>query len=307
MDMKYVKGWLKGKSLTSFFKWHQGKKKEEVRFNTAKVHAALSVAQLAAALAGLAAKGSLGGTQDNQKITHRDQVAEKQNMGVVLASAAALVATVCAEAAESAGAHRTHVASAINSGLAAQTSTDMVALTATAATSLRGAATLKSRILENSNNRKTQYQDLLKVGAQLLVSTPSGKKGYKSVSIFVKHNQIVLSCGKKYLGGVLNTSKEYKITNVKEITRDAQGHYLVTLKTNSGNINLLFEDPKQSTVCLDYVLQMTPGQIFQLDKLQETQLHQGLLCESGRKNEIGRKQIAITLTHERSTKAKLFI
>ncbi|KAK6936451.1 VAN3-binding protein-like, auxin canalization domain [Dillenia turbinata] len=76
-----------------------------------------------------------GGTQNNQQITHRDQVAGDQNVGVVFALAAALVATVCAKAAESAGAHRAHVASAINSSLAAQTSTDMVALTATAATS----------------------------------------------------------------------------------------------------------------------------------------------------------------------------
>ncbi|KAK6926228.1 Pleckstrin-like, plant [Dillenia turbinata] len=246
-DMKYMKGWLKGKSLTSFFKCRQEKKKEEIRLHTAKVHAALSVAKLAAAIAGFVSNTTLDETQTSQQITYRDQMAWDRNMNIVVASAAALVAAVCAEAAESAGAHRTLVASAINSGLAAQTPATMVALTATAATSLRGAAVLKSRALTDTSNPHTQNQQLMKLKAQLLVSTPSaGKKEYKFASLCVKNDKLTLTCGKKYLGGVVSRSKEYKVTNVKETNKDAQGRCCVILRTNRGDIKLLFEDPKQS-------------------------------------------------------------
>lgn len=53
----------------------------------------------------------------------------------VVASAAALVATVCAEAAESVGASKAHVAAVISSGIATQSSADIAALTSMAATS----------------------------------------------------------------------------------------------------------------------------------------------------------------------------
>ncbi|RWW55861.1 hypothetical protein BHE74_00037466 [Ensete ventricosum] len=57
-----------------------------------------------------------------------------EKMNAVVASAAALVATVCAEAAESMGADRERAASGISTGLATKTSADMVTLIATAAT-----------------------------------------------------------------------------------------------------------------------------------------------------------------------------
>ncbi|KAK6936452.1 VAN3-binding protein-like, auxin canalization domain [Dillenia turbinata] len=214
----------------------------------------LSVAQLAAAVAGFASSSTLDNTQTSQQITYRYQMVWDHNMNIVVASAAALVVAVCAEAAESAGAHLTLVVSAMNSGLAAQTSADMVALTATAATSSRGAAVLKSRALTDTYNPHAQNQELIKLKAQILVSTPSaGKKEYKFVSLYVKNNKLILICGKKYIGGVFSRSKEYKVTNVKEINKDAQGRCLVSLRTNWGDIKLLFEDPKQSTARLSTI------------------------------------------------------
>ena len=127
-----MQGWLRSKTISSLFNKHKAKKKDEVRLHTAQVHAALSVAQLAAAIAGFAANSS---TEAAQGINiHGGLATWDKDMGAV-ASAAALVATVCAEAAESVGARRAHIASAVSSGLAGQSSVDMMmALTATAAT-----------------------------------------------------------------------------------------------------------------------------------------------------------------------------
>lgn len=128
-----MQGWLGSKKITSLVKGQTGKKKDEVRLHTAQVHAALSVTQLAAAIAGFAAIGIREAAQDiNVHSTNGGMIWDK-NIGAV-ASAAALVAAVCAEAAESAGARRAHIASAVSSGLANQSSVDMMALTATAAT-----------------------------------------------------------------------------------------------------------------------------------------------------------------------------
>lgn len=140
MDFSHMKGWLKGKSLTNLFRSEREKKKEEVRLHTAKLHAALSLTQLAASIAGFATNGNGTEAQDHIKqVTSsnggRATVLEwDQDMGVVVASAAALLTAVCAEAAEALGAKRARVASAVKSGLATQTPIDMITLTATAAT-----------------------------------------------------------------------------------------------------------------------------------------------------------------------------
>lgn len=102
------------------------KKKDDIRLHTASVHAALSVTRLAAAIASVASNcknSSIESAEDADPI-----------IGDIVASAAALVTTVCAEAAESLGAQKTNVSSAINSGLAIQTTDDMITLTAAAAT-----------------------------------------------------------------------------------------------------------------------------------------------------------------------------
>lgn len=129
-----MQGWLIRKTITSLFNKHKAKEKDEVRLHTAQVHAALSVAQLAAAIAGFAANSSTEAAHGiNIHATNGGITTWDKDMGAV-ASAAALVATVCAEAAESVGARRAHIASAVSSGLASQSSVDMMALTATAAT-----------------------------------------------------------------------------------------------------------------------------------------------------------------------------
>ncbi|XP_042503810.1 VAN3-binding protein-like [Macadamia integrifolia] len=250
MNIQYMKGWLRGHSLRSLAKgrhWH--KQVEEIRLETAKIHAALSVAELAAAVAGFATKG--GGFDQLEEIngimgSDDGGGCWNQRMGVVFASAAALVATVCAEAAESAGAHRAHVAAAVNSGLAITSSSDMITLTATAATCLRGAATLKSRLKADTYFSKDL--EMLAKGTQLSMCTPSGDIKLRMLCIYLKHNRLVLRSRKKYLGGFLTSSKEYKIINVIKETKEAQGLHPIRLLTNVGKIVLLFEDEKQCNI-----------------------------------------------------------
>ncbi|XP_035538934.1 VAN3-binding protein-like [Juglans regia] len=220
------------------------KTKEEDRLRTANVHATLSVACLAAAIAGIAANSTKEAAKDVIPISNGDggKVAWDKNMGDIVASAAALIATVCAETAESIGANRAHVASAVNSGLAAQTPVDMITLTATAATCLRGAAILKSRAM--AYDSLSRCPELLEVGAQLAVVTPSGHKRHMRVSIYFKRKQLILSLEKKFLG-VLTTLKKYKIFHVTEETEEAHGNFSISLKSHSGDIKVWFEDENQ--------------------------------------------------------------
>jgi hypothetical protein len=88
-------------------------RREELRLHSAQAqaHAAVSVAQLAAAIAGVMSGCELRrGDGDSSKL------------GAVLAFAAALVATVCVEVAETAGANRPHVTSAVKTGLESRSS-----------------------------------------------------------------------------------------------------------------------------------------------------------------------------------------
>lgn len=127
-----MKGWLKSKSAFWFFRSDQ-EKKEKLRLQTAKLHAVLSLTQLASGIAGFASNSS-SEIRDSPQINYERGGKWSHNMGNVVASAAALMTTVCAEVAGSLGAGRAQVASAVNSGLAIQNPMDMIAVTATAAT-----------------------------------------------------------------------------------------------------------------------------------------------------------------------------
>ncbi|XP_058002488.1 uncharacterized protein LOC131179833 isoform X2 [Hevea brasiliensis] len=237
-----IKGWLRENSLTGILRWKREKKKEEVRLLTAKIHAALSVARLAAAIAGFAATNSMEieKNMDNETV--------KISNGVACASA--LLASACAEAAESVGAHRADVASAVNSGLTIQTPADIITLTAAAATGLRGAATLESRatsILQFPDRNK----EPVKLAAKLSIITPSEQKVLRLVSIHLKHRQLMLCLEKKYMG-VLTTSEEYTILQVIR-EKKVQGYYLLGIKCNGGDIKLLFEDKKQLLVWISSI------------------------------------------------------
>ncbi|KAI3457893.1 hypothetical protein Pfo_014556 [Paulownia fortunei] len=172
MDFKLPNTWLRGKSLTSLLRSQKEKKKEEKRLQTAQLHATLSLTQLAAAIAGIS---SNMGKQESSPYQNGRPDASSQDMGNVVSSAAALVTNVCAEAAESLGAHRSQVRAAVDSGMAIQTPIDMIAVTATAATCLRGVSLLKSRAMAVPLSR---IQEMLKISAEICTIMPSGTRKY---------------------------------------------------------------------------------------------------------------------------------
>lgn len=132
MDLKQPKIWLSGQSFTSLFRRKKESKKEEKRLQTAQLHAALSLTQLAAAIAGISSSSST--KEEGSPFQNGIAGSPSQDMSNVLSSAAALVTNVCVEAAESLGANRAQVRAAVDSGMAIQTPIDMIAVTATAAT-----------------------------------------------------------------------------------------------------------------------------------------------------------------------------
>lgn len=137
-----MKAWMRGELLSSLSRERKRKKKkEEVRLRVAQVHAALSVARLAAAIAGTVASSNMKPMNNTSKClglannnNNRGGEWDENVMNKVVASAAALVAAVCAEAAESVGAERAHIASAVKMGSETRNSSEMLTLTATAAT-----------------------------------------------------------------------------------------------------------------------------------------------------------------------------
>ncbi|XP_016481672.1 uncharacterized protein LOC107802655 [Nicotiana tabacum] len=247
LDLHHMKEWFKSKPLGKFFRSHQ-EKKERLRLQTAQLHAALSLTQLASAIAGFASSSS-SEAQEWYHINSETGGEWSHGTGSVVASAAALMTTVCAEAAESLGAGRAKVASAVNSGLAIRTPMDMIAVTATAATCLRGAAILKSRAKTDPFPR---IPDFLTVGTRIWIIMPSGRKEDKWMTLHSKQNQLVLSLKRKYFGA-LRTSKEYKLINITKESPEAQYNYLLSLKTNNGIIKLLFEDEKQSCMWMSTI------------------------------------------------------
>ncbi|KNA19171.1 hypothetical protein SOVF_064100 [Spinacia oleracea] len=122
-------------SIKKWVKEMKEKRKEGKRLQRAEVHAALSIAGLATALAAIAEESSKGQLEYESCPARR----------AALASAAAVVASQCAQVAESIGAKKDQLSSIIGSAMNGTTTNDIFTLTAAATTSLRGAATLKAR------------------------------------------------------------------------------------------------------------------------------------------------------------------
>lgn len=112
---------FKNVSIKKWLKDIKERRKEEGRLQRAEVHAAISVAGVAAALAALAAENS-----------KKDESSTAKEAAV--ASAAALVAAQCAKVAEAMGAKREQLGRAIGSAMSGTNASDILTLTAAAAT-----------------------------------------------------------------------------------------------------------------------------------------------------------------------------
>ncbi|XP_031503443.2 VAN3-binding protein-like [Nymphaea colorata] len=247
--MHFMKEWLRGSSISTLVKEYKQKRKDQLRIRRAQAHAALSVAEVAAAIAGFAANS--GNSWDP-----------------ALASAASLVAAVCAKAAESMGADRTHVSLIIDSAVGSNSTSNILSLTDSAPTCSRCAAMrrykaqtkLGDSIYQNAplctpqagtdNTETHEYcssmtdEAALSKGADLLVK--GGKKALpRKVSITFKQERVVLKLAKKCFGGAFTTSKQYHIKDVPHQLEEGS-FYLLKLETaDGGTICIFFSDKRQ--------------------------------------------------------------
>ncbi|TVU31613.1 hypothetical protein EJB05_23308 [Eragrostis curvula] len=224
------------------------RRRDELRLHSAQAHAAVSVAQLAAAVAGIVSVCELKPAA----------AASDKRLGPVLASAAALVATVCAEAAETAGANRGRVTSAVRNGLDSRSSAELLTLTATAATCLRGAAALKLRAADlrgissggGSSNAgmAMSISAGIQKGTTLRVCLPCGRVCVRTVAVFPQRGAVALRLGKKRLRGAFATYKDYEVASVGdggncgEAVVEGRPAFPVVVATAEGaTVRLLFE------------------------------------------------------------------
>ncbi|KAH0937496.1 hypothetical protein HID58_004957 [Brassica napus] len=250
--------WKITPSIKKWWKEIKAKRKEEVRLQRAEVHAAVSLAGLAAALAAIASEnaGKDGGNgRPTTKVT-------------AVASAAAVVAAQCAEMAETMGANRDQLSTMIGSAMTGTSVSEILTLTASATTSLRGAATLKARRsckinrlngsapvlpIEDSSDLPPEFDkntSLLAQGTDLFVETPdAGDFKVRTVSMILNKDAKVILKMKKH--NLLRTKKECIVTNVHvELYKDSETEennmedtcYLIVLKTNIGAIKIDMAD-----------------------------------------------------------------
>uniref|UniRef100_J3N518 VAN3-binding protein-like auxin canalisation domain-containing protein n=1 Tax=Oryza brachyantha TaxID=4533 RepID=J3N518_ORYBR len=246
LNVKYMKEILRGHFLNGVAVTgrQQKKRKEELRLQAAKAHASVSVAQLAAAIASIVSVCEL--RPANLKCV---EAADCKKMGTVLASAAALIATVCAEAAEISGADRSRVRSAVKTGLESCSSTELLTLTATAATCLRGAAALKLRADARGISRNSSVginATSFRKGTILRVRLPCGSVRVRTVAFFPQHGTVALRLGKRHLHGVFSTYKDYEVQAVSIDGGEGGGGggpvlFPLALSTAAGVVQLLLD------------------------------------------------------------------
>ncbi|KAJ3681899.1 hypothetical protein LUZ60_014472 [Juncus effusus] len=179
------------------------REKEKARAERAEIHAAVSVARVAAAVASVAS----GAKSENQKL------------GAAMMSATRLLASHCIELAEMSGADQDFVTSAIRSAVDVRAPGDLMTLTAAAATALRGAAAFKQRVQRETINNAAvipfekipcSSPDIWCKEGELLKRTRKGALRLKWVSIYInkKSQQVILKLKSKHIGGALSKNKK---------------------------------------------------------------------------------------------------
>ncbi|PSS11541.1 VAN3-binding protein [Actinidia chinensis var. chinensis] len=201
------------------------KKKDKARVENARMHAALSIAGLATALAAVTAA-------ENSK-------SSGSKMSSAMASATELLASHCIEVAESAGVDHDRVASVVRSAVDIRSLSDIVTLTAAAATALRGEAALKARLPKDAKknaaispcdkgmaeaqrvaafHNSMEEQDPPCVG-DLLQDTPKGLLRWKRVSVYInKKSQVMIKIKSKHVGGALQKKNKCIVYGVCDET-----------------------------------------------------------------------------------------
>ncbi|KAL3644297.1 hypothetical protein CASFOL_012229 [Castilleja foliolosa] len=236
------------KNIVSVKKWLKeikNRRKEGQRLQKAEVHAAISVAGVAAALAAVAA---------GQNSQQRDKSA--------VASAAALVAAQCAKVAEAMGATREQLSSVIGSAVSGTSASEILTLTAAAATSIRGVDTLQARsgyknilsgsshVLPLEDNNEIDFdfdkcKSILARGADLNVETMDGRYLLKSVAVlFNNQGKVVLKMKKLNMLNAFARQQERIVFQVHaelytdSLSEENETGYLVVLTTEKGIVKV---------------------------------------------------------------------
>ncbi|RZC74417.1 hypothetical protein C5167_049892 [Papaver somniferum] len=204
-------------------------KKEKARIDNARVHAALTVAGVAAALV------SITNTAAAENPSSK--------MASAIASATELLASHCLEMAEAVGADHDRVSSVVESAVDVRSPGDLITLTAAAATALRGEAALKARLVakevrninaaavipyqydrsglssaasyssEISDHHEIQHDAPCK--GELLHCIGKGVLHWKQVSVYVnKSLDVMVKLKSKHVGGAFNKKKKYIVYGV---------------------------------------------------------------------------------------------
>ncbi|KAL0340107.1 UNVERIFIED_CONTAM: VAN3-binding protein [Sesamum radiatum] len=175
---------------------------------------------------------------------------------------AALVAAQCAKVAEAMGAKREQLSSVISSAISGTSADEIVTLTAAAATSIRGADTLKARSgyknrlngsspvlpLEDNNELDFNFEQcrsILAKGADLNMETTDGRFLLRSVAVILNNEgKVVLKMKKLNMLNALARQKESFVLDMHaELYKDSEAGemetgYLIVLTTDKGMIKL---------------------------------------------------------------------
>ncbi|KAK2998893.1 hypothetical protein RJ639_024579 [Escallonia herrerae] len=215
---------MRGRTMGRWIKDQKERRKNELRTQNAQLHAAVSVAGVAAAVAALTSSMA---SSEMSTIQHK----APSKTSSAIASAAALVASHCIEIAEDMGADHDQILSAVSSAISARTNGDIMALTAGAATALRGAATLRARLETGygaatmalteeqvEQGKKSNISTVLNFvskGDELLKRTRKGDLHWKQVSFNINSNwQVVAKMKSKHMAGTFTKKKKCVVSGV---------------------------------------------------------------------------------------------
>ncbi|OAY78443.1 VAN3-binding protein, partial [Ananas comosus] len=216
IEMKLLRAGARAKTMGGWLKEQKEKKRAEARTRNAQSYAATSVAGVAAAVAAVVAGAvfSSDGSDSNDR---------NAKMAAAIASAATLVASHCVEMAQVMGAGHDQIAMAVRSAVNAQTCGDIMALTAGAATALRGAATLRARLHretqgiaaligeEKGSEKYSSPLVFVSRGGELLKLTRKGVLHWKQVSVYINSSlQVVVKMKSTHMGGTFVKKKKSK-------------------------------------------------------------------------------------------------
>ncbi|CAO2205046.1 unnamed protein product [Urochloa humidicola] len=228
LDIKLLRAAGRGKTVGAWIKEQREKKRAEARSRNAQAYAATSVAGVAAAVAALVAGAVFSAPPPEQRPKNGGGggASGGTKTAAAVASAAALVASHCVEMAQAIGASHDQILAAIHSAVNAQTSGDVLALTAGAATALRGSAMLRARLHKeiqatalpgDGREPERDISPLVFVsrGGELLKRTRQGILHWKLVTVYINSSfQVILKMQSAHMAGTFIKTKKCVILDV---------------------------------------------------------------------------------------------